>query len=122
MRRTTDFCVGYFLRLFKCATQRCQWVEGSDMLRCQVNRYSKTKNRGAVLFLAMIFLLLLAIISGTVIRTSILEFQMAGNDQFREEAFQRAEAIAANLSEVGVCSRSWVIFLFFLDITHVSLF
>jgi Tfp pilus assembly protein PilX len=52
-----------------------------------------------VLFLAMIFLLLLAIISGTVIRTSILEFQMAGNDQFREEAFQRAEAIAANLSE-----------------------
>lgn len=54
--------------------------------------------RGAVLLLAMVFLLLLAIISGSVVRTSVLELRMAGNDQFREEAFQKAQAIAAALS------------------------
>lgn len=68
-------------------------------MKAHIKRYSRVQHRGSVLFLAMIFLLLLAIISGTVIRTSILEFQMAGNDQFREEAFQKAQAIAANLSE-----------------------
>lgn len=62
-------------------------------------RQVKTTQRGAVLLLAMIFLLLLAIISGTVIQTSILEFQMAGNDQFREEAFQKAQAVASSLAE-----------------------
>lgn len=52
-----------------------------------------------MLLLAMIFLLLLAMIASTVTRTSILEFQMAGNDQFREEAFQKAQAIASALAE-----------------------
>ncbi|QIB66350.1 PilX N-terminal domain-containing pilus assembly protein [Kineobactrum salinum] len=55
--------------------------------------------RGAVLLLAMVFLLLLAIISSSVVRTSVLEFRMAGNDQFREEALQKAQAIAAALAE-----------------------
>jgi hypothetical protein len=31
-------------------------------------------------------------------QTSILEFRMAGNDQFREEAFQKAQGIAAAIS------------------------
>jgi hypothetical protein len=55
--------------------------------------------RGAVLLLAMIFLLLLAMIAGTTMHTSILEFRMAGNDQFREEAFQKAQAVATALSQ-----------------------
>ena len=42
---------------------------------------------------------MLALIAGTVMQTSIQEFQMAGNAQFREEAFQRAQAIAEEISE-----------------------
>jgi len=49
--------------------------------------------------MAMIFLVLLALIAGTVMRTGVQEFQMAGNAQFREEAFQRAQAIAEEISE-----------------------
>ncbi len=63
------------------------------------NRNCKTDQRGAVLLLSMIFLLLLAMVAGTTMHTSTLEFRMAGNDQFREEAFQQAEAVAAALSE-----------------------
>ena len=55
-------------------------------------------NRGAVLLLAMVFMLMLAVLAGTVMQTGILEFHMAGNDQFQEEAFQRAQAIASELS------------------------
>ncbi len=53
---------------------------------------------GAVLVVALIFLLLLALVGTTVIQTSELEFRMAGNDQFREEAFQYAQAIATAMS------------------------
>ena len=55
-------------------------------------------NRGAVLLLAMVFMLMLAVVVGTVMQTGVLEFHMAGNDQFQEEAFQRAQAIASELS------------------------
>jgi len=57
------------------------------------------KQTGAVLILAMLFMLLLAMVAGTVMQTGVQEFQMAGNNQFREEAFQRAQAIAEELSE-----------------------
>lgn len=53
---------------------------------------------GAVLLISMVFLLLLAIIAGTVSQTSILEFFMAGNEQFREEAFQKAQAVVTEVS------------------------
>ncbi len=53
---------------------------------------------GAVLLVAMIFLLLLAIIAGTVSQTSVLEFFMAGNAQFREEAFQQSQAIVDEIT------------------------
>jgi len=59
---------------------------------------NKPRSGGAVLILAMIFLLLMALVAGTVMQTSILEFRMAGNDQFREEAFQKAQGIAAAIS------------------------
>lgn len=58
----------------------------------------RTKNRGVVLLVTMVFLLLLAVLSGTAIQTSILEFQMAANEKFQEEAFQRAQAIASAIS------------------------
>ena len=58
----------------------------------------RRRNRGAVLLLAMVFMLMLAVIAGSVMQTSALEFHMAGNDQFQEEAFQRAQAIASELS------------------------
>lgn len=46
----------------------------------------------------MVFLLLLAVIAGTALRVSALEFRMAGNDQFREQALQRALGIAQALA------------------------
>jgi hypothetical protein len=56
-------------------------------------------NRGVVLILAMVFLLLLTLVATTVMQFSIQEFQMAGNNQFREEAFQRAQAVADELAD-----------------------
>jgi hypothetical protein len=55
---------------------------------------SSQRQRGAVLIVALIFLLLTAMISGTVMQTSILEVKMAGNEQLQEEAFQQVQAIA----------------------------
>ena len=66
-----------------------------------VSMHQKYRARGVVLLLAMVFLLLLTILSGTAMQTSILEFQMAGNDQFREEAFQKAWAISSAISSNG---------------------
>jgi Tfp pilus assembly protein PilX len=63
-----------------------------------LNRRTKKRQNGVVLLIAMIFLLLLAIIAGTVTQTSILEFFMAGNAQFREEAFQEAQAVVTEIS------------------------
>jgi len=59
----------------------------------------KSRQGGVVLLLSMVFLLLLAIVAGTVMQTSILEFFMAGNAQFREEAFQQAQAIVTEISQ-----------------------
>lgn len=63
-----------------------------------VQSMNKKKNSGAVLILAMVFLFLLTMIAATVMQTSQQEFQMAGNNQFREEASLRAQAIASELS------------------------
>lgn len=65
-------------------------------MRTQMNRQ---RNRGVVLILAMVFLLLLTLVATTVMQFSIQEFQMAGNNQFREEAFQRAQAVAEELAD-----------------------
>ena len=63
-----------------------------------INGFSRCANAGAVLLLAMVFLLLLALVAAAVMHSGILEFHMAGNNQFQEEAFQRAQAIATELS------------------------
>jgi hypothetical protein len=54
---------------------------------------------GAVLLLAMFFVLLLAILAASVIQTGVLELRMSGNNQFQEEAQQYAAAIATEISE-----------------------
>lgn len=51
------------------------------------------RQRGAVLLVALVFMLLTSIIATTVMRSSTLEVKMAGNQQFQEEAFQHAQAI-----------------------------
>ena len=55
-------------------------------------------SRGAVLLIALIFMLLLSVIAATVMQSAILQLRMAGNDQFMEEALHQAQAIAAELS------------------------
>lgn len=55
-------------------------------------------NRGAVLLLALLFMLLLSVIAATVMQSAILQLHMAGNDQFLEEALHKAQAIAGELS------------------------
>jgi len=51
-----------------------------------------------VLLLALVFVLLLALIAGMIVQSGTLQLHMAGNDQYREEASQTAQAIAAELS------------------------
>lgn len=58
---------------------------------------SRRGSRGAVLLLAMVFLVLMTLVAVTVTKTSVQEFQMAGNAQFREDAFQQAQAIVSEL-------------------------
>jgi hypothetical protein len=60
--------------------------------------YERTLHRGAILMLALMFMLMMAIIATTVMQTTILQLHMAGNNQFFEEAFQQAQAIVTELS------------------------
>lgn len=61
-------------------------------------RHRLTASRGAVLLLALVFMLMLAMVAATVMQTAILQLHMAGNDQFLEEALHKAHAIATELS------------------------
>ena len=56
-------------------------------------------SEGAVLIIALVFLLLLAMLATTVMQTSITETKMAGNAQFKEEAFQRVQAVTIAIAE-----------------------
>jgi hypothetical protein len=49
--------------------------------------------KGAVLLLVMVFMLLLALLTGTSMQASIVQVRMANNEFFYEEAFQSALAI-----------------------------
>lgn len=69
--------------------------------------------RGAVLLLVMAFLLLLAVLAGTSLQTSILQVRLASNELFHEEALQTALAIvdaigteAENFPSRGVVGRT----------------
>jgi len=48
---------------------------------------------GAVLIIALMFLLLIALVAATTSETNTLQLQMAGNDQLRADAHQRVMAI-----------------------------
>ncbi|CAA0097243.1 Uncharacterised protein [Halioglobus japonicus] len=50
------------------------------------------------MLLALVFMLLLSMVAATVLQSAILQLHMAGNDQFKEEALYRAQAIVAELS------------------------
>ena len=69
--------------------------EGSVL---KYSSYIKGACSGAVLLLAMVFMLLLATLAATGMATSIMEIRMAANDQFKEQAFQTAQAFAAAIS------------------------
>lgn len=48
---------------------------------------------GSVLFMALVFLVLTALIAVTIMDTSILSRKMAGNNQFKEDAMQVTEGV-----------------------------
>jgi len=54
---------------------------------------------GAVLLLAMVFMLLLGLLAASTLHSGALESHMAGNNQFQEDAFQRAQAVATEISQ-----------------------
>ncbi len=46
----------------------------------------------------MVFLVLMTLVASTAMKFSVQEFQMAGNAEFREDAFQQAQAFASEIS------------------------
>lgn len=64
---------------------------------CREESY-RSAHRGAALLLALVFMLMLTMIAAMVMSTGALQLRMAGNDQFMEEAFHQAQAVATQLS------------------------
>lgn len=56
------------------------------------NRYSKQRQRGAALVVGLLLLSVLTLLAIAGMNTASTELVMAGNEQFREGAFQAAEA------------------------------
>jgi Tfp pilus assembly protein PilX len=54
---------------------------------------TRTAQRGAALFTALMFLIVLTLISLAAMRSSTLEMRMATNDEARLTAFQRTQAV-----------------------------
>jgi hypothetical protein len=67
-------------------------------MKYELRKINRCRSSGAVLLLAMVFLLLIAMIAASVMQTSAMELRMAGNDQYREEAFQKVQGIASAIS------------------------
>lgn len=59
---------------------------------------SNSRQRGLVLVLALVFLLLLGLLASGLMQTSMLEFRMSTNAQSRELSLQQAQAIVDELS------------------------
>lgn len=68
------------------------------LLKIPDRKHRLVPNRGAVMLLALVFMLLLSMVAATVMQSAILQLQMAGNDQFLEAALYKAQAIAAEMS------------------------
>ena len=64
--------------------------------------HNKLKQQGAALVVGLLLLLVLTVLAISSMGSAALETIMAGNEQYRQNAFQAAEAgIAANLSNPG---------------------
>jgi Tfp pilus assembly protein PilX len=62
---------------------------------------SRTRQHGAALVVGLVLLMVLTVLAISTMRTATLELTMAGNAQYRENAFQLAESgIAAVLQDV----------------------
>lgn len=61
-----------------------------------------SRENGAALVVGLLLLLVLTILAISGMTTATLELQMAGNEQFQERAFQRAEAGAEQAMAAGV--------------------
>jgi type IV pilus assembly protein PilX len=61
------------------------------MARCTVTQLTG-RQRGAALVVGLVLLMVLTVLAISVMRTATLELTMAGNAQFRENAFQLAES------------------------------
>lgn len=66
------------------------------------------QQRGAALFTALMFLIMITMLSLTAMRSSVLELRMASNQELKNTAFQRAQAIidstiadSANMPTLG---------------------
>ncbi|MFC1578859.1 PilX N-terminal domain-containing pilus assembly protein [Pseudomonadota bacterium] len=66
-----------------------------------MGHYPKTRQRGTVLLVSLLVLLLLALLGTTVARTSLLQLQMASNDEHRMSALQQAIAVVDNVLDTG---------------------
>ncbi|GAB3092375.1 hypothetical protein G8770_05280 [Aestuariicella hydrocarbonica] len=64
-----------------------------------MNNYGRNHQRGAVLIIALVFLALIALISVSSMDSSRLEAYMAGNEQARVDALQRAQAVVDLLGD-----------------------
>ncbi len=71
--------------------------QATENPRYMVSHARPEKQRGAILIVAMIFLLLLSVLAITTMRMGTLQVYMAGNEQARVEAFEKAQAIVSSL-------------------------
>lgn len=67
-------------------------------MKIQQRIFVADRQGGAVLFLAMVFAGMLAVLAGTGVQFGLLESRMAGNQQLRLQAAQQVEAIATELA------------------------
>jgi type IV pilus assembly protein PilX len=63
----------------------------ASILRASWPQGPASRQSGAALVIGLLLLLVLTILAVTGITTATLELQMAGNEQYRERAFQAAE-------------------------------
>ncbi|NND66497.1 MAG: hypothetical protein HKN19_02820 [Halioglobus sp.] len=54
--------------------------------------------RGAILLLALVYLVLLALVAGAVVQSATLQLRMAGNEHFAAQATAHARAVATEIS------------------------
>lgn len=72
----------------------------SSVAQIQRSGRALRANSGAILLLALLFLMLLGIVSATVVQTGTLQMRMALNEQLQMEALQDARALARAMAAI----------------------